>query len=188
MGVAVAEIPDGRAEALSEIKTDTVWFVAQIKPNGYPKAKFNLERQGYKTFMPLIERVVSHARTKKRVMRPLFPGYIFITFDPERTQWRSINNTYGVSNLIMTRINTPARVPNNLMTALLTSCDVSGHILPPEKFNAGDKVRIIGGAFEGTLAEVQHASEGARVRLLLDIMGRSVSADCAGGELEILSA
>lgn len=176
------------AQTSPAIKIDAPWFVAQLKPNGYAKAKYNLERQGYKTFMPLIERVVSHARTKRRVMRPLFPGYIFITFDPERTQWRSINNTFGVSSLIMARTNTPARVPDCLMSALLTGCDVSGHILPPEKFNAGDKVRIIGGVFEGTFAEVQHASEGERVRLLLDIMGRSVSTDCSHNELEILSA
>ncbi len=188
MGLVIPEIPDESARTHPDIKDDTPWFAAQLKPNGYAKAKHNLERQGYKTFMPLLERVVSHARTKRRVMRPLFPGYIFITFDPGRTQWRSINNTFGVSSLIMARTNTPARVPDSLMTALLTRCDVSGHILPPEKFNAGDKVRIIGGAFEGTLAKVQHASEGERVRLLLDIMGRSVSTDCAQGELEILRA
>ena len=181
-------ISDESTRTHPDVRHDTFWFVAQLKPNGYAKAKCNLERQGYKTFMPLLERVVSHARTKKRVARPLFPGYIFITFDPGRTQWRSINNTFGVSSLIMACINTPACVPHSLMTALLTRCDVAGHILPPEKFNAGDKVRIIGGAFEGTFAQVQHASEGERVRLLLDIMGRSVSTDCAQGELEILRA
>ena len=74
------------------------------------------------------------------------------------------------------------------MTNLLASCDGSGHILPPEMLNAGDKVRIIGGVFEGTFAEVQHAAKGERVRLLLDIMGRSVSTDCAQVELEVLSA
>ena len=186
MGIVNAEIPD-TGDHLN-IRVNTAWFAAQLKPNGYAKAKHNLARQGYETFMPLVERVVSHARTKKRVMRPLFPGYIFITFDPEQTQWRSINNTFGVSSLIMARTNSPARVPDSLMTTLLAGCDVSGHILPPEKLNAGDKVRIISGAFEGTFAEVQRASEGERVRLLLDIMGRSVAANCAQNELEILRA
>ena len=188
MGVANPETPDVIAQMNPNVETDTPWFVAHLKPNGYAKAKFNLGRQSYKTFMPLVERIVSHARKKRRVMRPLFPGYIFISFDPERTQWRSINNTFGVSNLIMARSNTPACVPDSLMTALRAGCDVNGHILPPEQLNAGDKVRIISGALNGTIAEVQHASEGERVRLLLDIMGRSVSTDCAQNELEILSA
>ncbi len=188
MNTIVPEISDKNPPVNLDLKGANRWFVAQIKPNGYTKAKHNLERQGYKTFMPLLERIVSHACKKKRVMRLLFPGYIFISFDVRRTQWRSINNTFGVSSLIMARMNTPARVPDDLMVALLASCDISGHILPPERFNAGDKVRIINGVFEGTLAEVQHASEGERVRLLLDIMGRSVSTDCAQGELEILSA
>ena len=168
--------------------TEVSWFVAQLKPNGFAKAKFNLERQGFKTFMPLVERTVNHARTKKQVMRALFPGYIFLTFDRENTQWRKINNTFGVSNLIMEYANLPARVPASLMDALLSSCDESGHILPPETFQVGDMVRMVGGAFQGTLAEVQHASDGERVRILLKIMGRAVATECSGRELEILCA
>lgn len=178
MGKHVRDTPESK----------THWFAAQLKPNSFAKAKLNLEQQGFVTFMPMVERVVSHARTKKRVMRALFPGYIFLTFDVENTQWRKINNTFGVSGLIMARANTPAFVPAELMEALRSGCDAHDHVLPPETFEAGDLVRVTNGAFEGTLAEVERASDGERVRLLLDIMGRSVSAECSGRELEILSA
>ena len=170
--------------AISEVS----WFVAQLKPNGFATAKYNLERQGFKIFMPLVERTVTHARTKKRVMRALFPGYVFLTFDRDSTQWRKINNTFGVSNLIMECANLPARVPVSLMNALLSSCDENGHVLPPETFQVGDMVRMVGGAFQGARAEVQHASDGERVRLLLEIMGRAVVTECSSRELEILCA
>ena len=172
----------------SSKSTALLWFVAQVKPGGFAKAKSNLERQGYQTFMPLIERTISHARAKKRVMRPLFPGYIFISFDRGKTPWRKINNTFGVANLIMERANTPACVPENLMRSLLAGCDSKGHFLAPDQFNPGDTVRVISGAFQGMLAEVRLASEGERVQLLLDIMGRSVSTDCSRRELEVFSA
>lgn len=138
--------------------------------------------------MPLVERSVRHARVERQVLRPLFPGYIFISFDPDVTQWRVINNTYGVLNLIMAGANSPATVPETLMGSLLTTCDASGKILPPTAFSTGDKVRIVRGAFQDVLAKVQCAPDGERVQLLLDIMGRSVSISCSGRELEILSA
>jgi transcriptional antiterminator RfaH len=188
METCVPEISDDKSSLALGAQSNADWFVAQLKPNSYAKAKLNLEQQGFVTFMPLVERVVSHARTKKRVMRALFPGYIFLTFDRDSTQWRKINNTFGVTSLIMARANTPACVPANLMDALLSGCDESGHILPPETFQVGDLVRVVSGAFQGTLAEVQRASDGERVRLLLDIMGRSVATECSGRELEILSA
>ena len=36
----------------NNIETD--WFLAQIKPNSYKIAKMNLKRQGFKTFLPMI--------------------------------------------------------------------------------------------------------------------------------------
>ncbi len=120
--------------------------------------------------------------------RPLFPGYIFISFDPLETQWRAINNTIGVVTLVVARANAPQHVPNGLMGALMAGCDPSGNILPQPVFNSGDKVRVVSGPFQDALAEVEQTSVGARVRLLFDLMGRAVVADCAGAELELLNA
>ncbi|MBL1436674.1 MAG: transcriptional activator RfaH [Rhodobacteraceae bacterium] len=162
------------------------WFVAQLKPNGFALAKSHLQRQGYETFMPMQTRTVRHARKERRVQRPLFAGYIFISFNPLETQWRAINSTFGVVALVVARRNTPQQVPDGLMRALMARCDPKGNILPLPVFNPGDKVRVISGPFRDAMAEVEQASEGERVRLLFELMGRAVVADCAGSELELL--
>jgi len=164
------------------------WFVAQIKPNGFATASSNLQRQGFETFMPMQARTVRHARKESHVLRPLFPGYIFVSFDPLVTQWRAINNTVGVVNLLTGRANAPQRAPKEMMVALMNGCDAKGNILQQKCFHAGDKVRLVGGPFRDALAEVTKASGGERVRLLFDLMGRAVVADCAGSEVELLSA
>ena len=48
------------------------WFVIQYKPNSSATAKRNLERQGVKTFMPLIE--ITERKHSKFVtaLKPLF--------------------------------------------------------------------------------------------------------------------
>ncbi len=173
---------------ISERLAQQPWFVAQLKPNGFATAKANLQRQGYEAFMPMQTRTVRHARKESRVRRPLFPGYIFISFDPLRTQWRAINNTFGVVALVVAHANTPQRVPQELMRALMAGCDPKGNILPQPIFHAGDKVRVVSGPFQNALGEVAQTSEGERVRLLFDLMGRAVVADCAGAELELLHA
>jgi len=175
------------AEAINSIAYQP-WFVAQLKPNGFATAKANLQRQGYETFMPMQVRTVRHARKESRVLRPLFTGYIFVSFDPLVTQWRAINNTFGVVTLVTGRANTPQRAPEGLMIALMEGCDPEGNILPLPCFHAGDKVRLVSGPFRDALAEVTQASSGERVRLLFDLMGRAVVADCAGSEVELLRA
>ena len=138
--------------------------------------------------MPMQMRTVRHARKESRVRRPLFPGYIFISFDPLVTQWRVINNTFGVAALIVITRNTPQPVPQELMRVLIDGCDAKGNILPQPVFHTGDKVRVVSGPFQNALAEVAQTSEGKRVRLLFDLMGRAVVADCAGSEVELLPA
>lgn len=168
--------------------SETDWFVATLKPNGYAQAKCNLERQGFTTFMPLEVRRVRHARQEREVLRPLFPGYIFIAFNRNTTQWRVINNTIGVLGLIMLGANAPQKVPNELMSALLSGCDETGKILPPAEFTKGEKVRVLHGSFTGVLAEVEKTSQNDRVRLLVELMGRQVVTECASSSLRSLSA
>lgn len=177
-----------RAEEDAAIKAKRAWFVAQLKPRGFDTAKAHLERQGFLSFMPLQPRTIRHARKETAVLRPLFPGYIFVSFDPAVTQWRVINHTSGVATLLTTRANVPQPVPEGLMLALLKGCDRADRLLPPPVFSAGEPVRIVSGPFQNALAEVEQTSEGERVKLLLELMGRAVVAECAGEQLERLRA
>ena len=43
---------------------------------------------------------IRHARRFKKVLRPLFPGYVFVRVAPDRQRWRPILSTYGVRTLI----------------------------------------------------------------------------------------
>jgi transcriptional antiterminator RfaH len=50
--------------------------------------------------MPLRRKMLRHARKLTAVEAPLFPRYLFISFDPRRDQWRKVNGTFGVSHLV----------------------------------------------------------------------------------------
>ena len=162
-----------------------LWFVAQLKPSGFVCAKLNLHKQGFETFMPLRETEVRHARKVTRVMRPLFPGYIFVSFDPDRTQWRAINNTFGVSSLVICGTDTPQVVSPALIQNMRSRCNQDDQILPPETFARGNLVKVINGPFKDIIAEVEHLSNSDRIAVLFDLMGRTTRITVRRENLEI---
>ena len=62
----------------------TNWFLAQLKPNCANIADKNLKRQGFNTFLPMEEETRPRNGKYVTAMRPLFPGYIFVAFEPPR--------------------------------------------------------------------------------------------------------
>lgn len=164
------------------------WFVAQLKPNGFATAKLNLHKQGYETFMPMFEREVRHARKVKTVTRPLFPGYIFVGFDVETTQWRAINSTFGVSGLIMGGTNSPQSAPVDLMQSLKARCDEGDLICPPETLAPGNVVKVVNGPFKDIIVTVEALSNNDRIAVLLDVLGRATRVEVARQNLEIAAA
>lgn len=149
----------------------TTWFLAQLRPNCAAIAQRNLDRQKFQTFLPL-ERDTRQRNGKfENIMRPLFPGYIFVALDRARGLWRSVNSTYGVTRLVSFG-EAPAPVPNDLVAALRERCDDRGLLLPPATFHPGDTVTLNSGPFAKFVAEVEKVGVDQRVWILLDFMGR----------------
>ena len=76
------------------------WFIAQIKQNSYDLATQNLERQGFETFLPKME--ITQIQKDQFIVKNVyvFPGYIFVCFDPHIISWTKINSTYGVLKIL----------------------------------------------------------------------------------------
>ena len=81
--------------------TGTLWYVVHTRPNSETKADLNLRRQGFSTYLPRYQRQRRHARKIEIVARPLFPRYLFVALDLAFDQWRSIQSTFGISQIIL---------------------------------------------------------------------------------------
>ena len=62
------------------------WYVVATKLRLETLAKKHLENQGYEVFLPRISQIRKHARKIEKVLKPLFPGYLFIRFNPKETR------------------------------------------------------------------------------------------------------
>ncbi|OOY11910.1 transcriptional activator RfaH [Thioclava marina] len=150
--------------------TETPWFLAQLKPNSAAIAQTHLERQGFTTFLPREVRTIRRAGRFERARRPLFPGYLFVSFDPARGLWRKINATRGVSRLVSFGAE-PRQVPSGLISELVAQCDTEACLQSEASFSAGDTVRVASGPFTDLVGRIAEIDPDARIWVLLDFMG-----------------
>jgi transcription elongation factor/antiterminator RfaH len=136
-----------------------------------------LERQGFVAFLPKQLKSVRHARKVRVTLGAYFPGYLFVELDLAKHRWRSVNGTLGVSRLIGPE-DRPAPVPRGVVEALIEAADARGVLTGPP-LQAGQKVRIIAGAFADKLAVIERLDDAGRVRVLLDIINRQVAVSVA---------
>ncbi|MEM6914394.1 MAG: transcription termination/antitermination NusG family protein, partial [Pseudomonadota bacterium] len=81
---------------IEEFGANERWFAVRTLPQKELSAEVRLAAQGYRTFLPMMDRTIRHARKISTVERAFFPRYLFVRFDRRRTAWRSINGTIGV--------------------------------------------------------------------------------------------
>ena len=148
------------------------WFILQFKPNAHHQANKNLNQQGFETFLPLHESTSRNLSRFINTTRPLFPGYMFITFDRAETKWYKINNTYGVSRLV-TFNSTLKSIPTTFIDNLMNRYDLSGKLLPIKKLKKGDQVKLLKGPFANFIATVETYEDDQRIWILMDLMGRN---------------
>jgi transcription elongation factor/antiterminator RfaH len=154
--------------------TSSTWHVAETRPRAEVLAQANLERQGFACFCPRFRKTRRHARRVESLLAPVFPGYIFITFDPRRDHWSPINGTTGVRRLVGSAAGAPYAMPESVMSALFERCEgsVIQRMIPT--LALGQQVRMASGPFATALATIESLDDHGRVRVLLDILGGSV--------------
>ena len=150
------------------------WYVVHTQPFAESQAMSHLEMQGYRAICPRYRRVVRHARKARSVLAPLFPNYLFIRLDISRDQWRSVNGTRGVVRLLM-QGGTPQPVPDGIVEGLQARMREDGTIDFRSALKMGGTVRIVDGPFAEFVGTLEHLDAGGRVRVLLTLLGRSVS-------------
>lgn len=174
------------ASAVSAAK----WYVVETKPMFEQFARDNIVRGGFTVFLPLYRRVRrkhdARGRRGEAIFRPVFPRYLFTSFALELREWRRISTMHGVVRLICAGEH-PLAVPTREVEALQARC-VESEIgaadkpkratvmplpEPAQNYEPGQALRIIEGPFADQVARFVGA-DAECVRLLLDLMGRSV--------------
>ncbi len=151
------------------------WYVAQTRHLSEARAAHELEAQGMKVFLPRHLKRHSHARKVTWKPAPLFPGYLFVSFDPAVQRWRSVNGTLGVARLVAGK-DGPTALAVGIVEKLMARRDGAGYITLPKRpvLRPGEPVRITQGSFENSLGLFEDFTDRDRVAVLLELLGRKV--------------
>ena len=147
------------------------WYLVQFKPNAHHMAVRNLNRQGFETFLPMQETTRRKATRFETILKPLFPGYMFVGVDADSGPWRKINSTMGVSRLVSLD-RRPRPLPVTLISGLMDRCDGSGKVIQPKALIAGDSVKLLSGPFANFIATVETIDAEQRIWVLMELMGQ----------------
>lgn len=153
------------------------WYVAQTQFAQEKRAQQHLQNQGVDCFLPLYTaQVMKNGAVKPVTAQALFPGYLFVRFDPEVIHTTTIKGTRGISTLVSFG-GLPAPLPDDVVMKLR-----SHDCLSPEPDGPvdGDRVEILIGAYEGLEAVWQENDGMKRAMLLLTIMNREVRVPVCG--------
>lgn len=152
------------------------WHVAQCRPRGELIAKMNVDKLKLDAFLPTLSRRRQIGRRAADLIEPLFPGYLFVAFDPHLTQWRKIAAQRGVVRLLC-HGDRPDTIPDGVIDRLRERANADG-LIPddsPEtiiRYAVGKWLRLVDGPFAGHPGMVAEQYDGkGRVSLLLSILG-----------------
>lgn len=150
------------------------WLVVKTKHNCEQKAKLNLERQGFTTFLPLVD-VEKVIRGKKRVVRQaFFPSYLFVEYDQHCRLYRAkIRSSIGVIQVVGFGT-TPAFVAEPVITAIRQRLAVAS---AAPVFSRGDVVTVKQGPFAGVDGIFQCSTGEQRATVLLQILANQTQVE-----------
>ncbi len=133
----------------------------------------HLDRQGYVGYYPRLLQRVSHARKVREVLRPMFPGYLFVSLDCTVQRWSPIASTVGVRRIV-TFGDRPALLDADFIAALKAR-EIDGSVIRPENpYTVGDNVRLVSTAFDGIVAKIVELKDQERIVVLLELLQRTV--------------
>jgi transcription antitermination factor NusG len=168
------------------------WFVVHTHAKKEFLASANIQRQGFETFFPTF--IYTYPRVGDR-LRPLFPNYLFVQFDPDTDHWYPLCHTTGVRRLFSTYPQMQRKQfngylkPTPVSDQLIASLREQVVQVPKQPsipvIEPGTTVRVVSGHFEGRQGICSWANN-RRVALLLDVLNGKLEISFSRNTVEIV--
>jgi transcriptional antiterminator RfaH len=158
---------------MSQAIDDTLsWYVVHTHPKQEERTNSNLQSFGVETLTPnlRVNKYNEFSGHLTRLVKPLFPGYIFARFQFSRLYHR-IRYTGGVHSLICFN-DKPISVDDEIIELLRSRIGTDGFVTTNRDLKVGDRVVIREGRFRDLYGVFeQELPDADRVRILLSTIG-----------------
>ena len=160
------------------------WLAVYTQAQAEVLAVHHLERQNFDVYLPQYLKRRSHARQITWHKKPLFPRYVFVRL-AEGGLWRKIRSTVGVSDLVFMG-DKPATMDDAVIDEIRNREGEDGLVRLPDAqgHKAGDAVRITKPGLGDLSGIFEQQSDGDRVFVLMQFLGRTVRAHVRPTEVQ----
>jgi transcriptional antiterminator RfaH len=146
------------------------WYAVSIKPHQEKQAELHIKRFGIECFLPLLKENKIIRRTRKTVIEPLFPGYLFARFDLDK-HYRAVSYATGVRKVVEFGTG-PIELDATMIDAIKERLNDGYVTLMPVRPMHGQVVRIKGGPLGGLEAVfIREMPKKNRIVLFLTALG-----------------
>ena len=150
------------------------WFAIYVRSRFERAVEECLKGKGYQAFSPFYKTIRKRSGRTKILDLPLFPGYVFCSFDPHRRL--PILTTPGIVNIVG-----PGNVPepiNLLEIRSIQTVAASGRPVQPWPFlQEGHKIRIEAGPLSGTEGTLLRVKNHLRLIVSVTLLQRSMAVE-----------
>jgi transcription antitermination factor NusG len=159
------------------------WYAVHTKPRHEKRIGAELHKKGIETFVPTIAEMHRWSDRRKRVEVPLFSCYAFFRVsDLDQTRYW-ILTTPGVFRVVGTQSHATA-IPDHEIESFKRLVATGVPMATSVFLNAGQRVRIRGGALDGVEGILEWSPGEDRIVVSIELIRRAVSVSLSGYDIE----
>ena len=156
------------------------WNVLHVRPRCEKKMGVFCRVQRYEYYLPLRSETKIYQRRKVTVEKPVFPGYVFVSFGPqERLELLKTNNIVRILESM------DEQHLLHELEQIQKALAVDATLGAVAALKKGRHVRITGGPFMGVEGLIQDVKGNTKVLLNVDMIGRAVAVEVDRDFLEV---
>ena len=163
------------------------WYAVHTRSRHEEKAHAGLVLKGHNSFLPKLEAWSRRKDRRKKIMLPMFPGYLFVelsNIDPETRL--DVLKTFGVVKILGNPMShEPIPVPDGTIEALNRIVHSKVEVQHLQYPKLGEPARIVDGPFkgvEGIVVATDYKKE--LFAISIDLLQRSVAIKLEGFQIE----
>ena len=164
---------------------DRRWYAVYTVVRHEKAADLALKQKQIETFLPLREVTSQWKDRKKRVLLPLFPGYLFVSTTLDCRL--DILNTPGIVR-ILSMSGTPAPIPDDQIESIRKLLDSKVPFDPHPYMTEGKTVVVTHGPLQGITGRILKRRGLNKLILSVDLIKRAVSVEVDIGIVELLES
>ena len=161
------------------------WYAVYVRSRHEFIVQTALTHKSLQTFLPAVERLRQWKDRKKKIMFPLFPGYLFVQCNGDAEHFLAVLKTKGVVKILGDSFGyqpVPLQQIESLKTMVAGRCTLDEYPYIKE----GQKVRIASGPLAGVCGILVKKGSEHTVVVSIDLLQKGVAVTVDGASVEPL--